>query len=575
MKAKQPSSRASAKRFPIRDRHGLGLFLGLLLSVLPACGDEAAAGARDRIPEPTVAALGLSNQPPRLSTRTAPTPAATAPVAEPRDTELATERWSQEPAPERDADLEHDLSELVDKWFVHARDQRKGKLDGSEVLISVSVRDAETGAVLADLRGERSLRPASNLKLVTSGAGLVLLGPAGVFETRYELSGDQQGAIQSGDLIVRAGGDPIVHDGSFGAVEAYFDVLAQALVQRGVSHVTGDLVLDEGDFLEPGVGPSWPSADQHWRDYCAFAAGLTVNAGVLEAVVTPRAGASNAHVSLHPAPPGLPMSIGVKQITGKINDVRVGATTSKVTVGGKLGKDHDGVTAAFRHPDPVALFASVLRARLEQSGITIAGQSIRRRGPPAAAHLITITSPISDSLVPINTHSNNSVADQLYFKLGHDFGGGGTRAGGQAAVRLALERLGVSTHGLKAVDGSGLSRDNRASPAQLTALLGAALRGVTSGNPNARLFRDSLAVMGESGTLDDRMRRTPAQGNVFAKTGFIDGTSSLAGWTQDSTGRSIVFAIMVNYPSYGGLNNSSWKPMQEAMVLRLITGRQP
>lgn len=558
-----------------QQRAWLGLILGLALAVLPACGNEAAAGERNLAPEPSVAALGLSSQPPRLSVRPNSNAQASTPEVEEPETALATERWSQEPAPERDSELESDLSELVDKWFLHAREQRKGKLDSSEVLISVSVRDAETGAVLADLRGERSLRPASNLKLVTSGAGLVLLGPHGVFETRYELTGEQSGDTHSGDLIVRGGGDPIVHDGSLGAVEAYFDVLAQVLASRGVRHITGDLVLDEGDFLEPGVGPSWPSADQHWRDYCAFAAGLTVNAGVLEAVVTPRAGASKANVSLHPVPPGMPMSIGVKQVTGSINDVRVGATSSKLTVGGKIGHNHDGVTAAFRHPDPVALFASVLRDRLDQAGITIQGNSIRRRGPPAGTHLITITSPISDSLVPINTHSNNSVADQLFFKLGHDFGSGGTRSGGQAAVRLALEQLGVSTHGLKAVDGSGLSRDNRVSPAQLTALLGAALRGVLSGNPNARLFRDSLAVMGESGTLDDRMRRTPAQGNVFAKTGFIDGTSSLAGWAQDSTDRSIVFSIMVNYPSYGGLNNSSWKPMQEAMVLRLITGRQP
>lgn len=496
--------------------------------------------------------------------------APSAPAAEPAVTVEAA--LPSVPLIQRDAALEADLSALVDQWFVHARNVRKGQLNAQAVQVSVSVRDALTGTVLADLRADRSLRPASNLKLVTSAAGLYLLGPAGLFETRYELTGDVQNGVLHGDLIVRAGGDPIVRDGSYGAVEAYFDVLANALAERGIRRIAGQLVLDEADYLEPGPGPSWPSRDQHWKDYCALAAGLTINAGVLETVVTTRAGAGTADVELHPSPTGLPTSLRVSQVPGSINDVRVGATVSKVTVGGKLGAKVPGIQAAFRHPDPVALFASVLEARLARAGIQIDGGSLRRRGPPQGAHLITITSPITDSLVPINTHSNNSVADQLFFKLGHDFGGGGTRAGGEAALRIALDRLGVSTDGLVAVDGSGLSRDNRVSPAQLTALLWAVLRDHSTA-PSAQLFRDSLAVMGRSGTLDDRMRGTSAEGRVFAKTGFIDGTSSLAGWASDPEGRPLVFSIMVNYPSIGGLNNRAWKPMQEAMVLRLIEGR--
>jgi len=534
-------------------RLALGALAALPLALLGGCGSEAAASTGAESVDAATAAAPLA-----------------APADEPRQQDKRTA------ADQRDAGLEADLRELVDVWYLRARNATKRPLPSDEVRVSISVRDARTGAVVADVRAGRSLRPASNLKLVTAAAGLYLLGPEGQFATRYELGGPIEDGVLRGGLVVRAGGDPIVRDGSFGAVEGYFDVLAAELAQRGVRRIAGAVVLDEADYLEPGPGPAWPSKDQHWKDYCALAAGLTINGGVLEAVVTTHTGASHASVELHPAPTGLPTSIGVRQVPGRLNDVRVGATVSKVTVGGKLGEAVPRIEAAFRHPDPIALFGSVLEARLARAQIAIDGGVARRRGPPAGEHLVTITSPITDSLVPINTHSNNSVADQLFLKLGSDFGGGGTRAGGLAALRLALDRLGVSTQGLRAVDGSGLSRDNRVSPAQLTALLWSVLGDL--GQPGrqgeaAELYLDSLAVMGRSGTLEGRMRGTPAEGAVFAKTGFIDGTSGLSGWLQDASGRPLVFSILVNYPTVGGLNNKAWKPMQEAMVARLLEAR--
>lgn len=489
--------------------------------------------------------------------------------------DVAQQAAAKAPVSQRDVALERDLQELVDSWFQHARKASRGKLRSEDTQISVSVRDAKTGAVLADLRAARSLRPASNLKLITTAAALALLGPDGHYLTRFETRGQIAGGVLQGDLIVRAGGDPVVKEGSGGRVEAYFEPLIEALGAAGIDKITGEVVLDEGDFLEPGVGPAWPSSDQHWKDYCAFAAGLTLNGGVLEARVAPGAVGKPASVELHPRPTGLMRRVGVTTKGGSLNDVRVGATSSQVTVKGAIGALTPPVDAAFRHPDPVGLFETVLRSRLDQAGISVEGGFARRRGPPAGELLVAIASPIADSLVPINTHSTNGVADQLFFKLGHDFGKGGTRAGGQKAVRLALDRIGVSSAGLRQVDGSGLSRENRVAPEQLTALCWSALSGFDKGVESARLYKESLAVMGRTGTLEDRMRGTPSEGRVFAKTGFIDGTSALGGLALTQDGRAVIFSILVNYPTLGGLNNSAWKPMQEAMVARLVQGANP
>lgn len=475
-------------------------------------------------------------------------------------------------AHEPSAALERDLAALVDKGFLAAKKLRGGKLSGAETQVSVSVRDARSGAVLADVRAARSMRPASNMKLVTTAAALTLLGTGGEFETRFELAGDVSNGRLEGDLVVRAGGDPVVHDESGGAVEAFFDPLVSALQSKGIRHIAGAVLLDEGDFLEPGPGPAWPSANQRWKDYCALAAGLTLNGGVLEARVTATSPGAAARIELHPVPTGIKTKLGVMTKPGDVNDVRVGATPARVTVGGFIGAKTGVVEAAFRHPDPVGLFGAGLEERLERAGISIDGGVVRRRGPPASEPLLAITSPVLDSLVPINTYSTNGVADQLFFKLGHDFGGGGTREGGQASVERALGELGISLSGLVQVDGSGLSRENRVSPQQLTGLLFGALKGLDQGARAAELFKDSLAVMGQSGTLKTRMRGEPAAGHVFAKTGFIDGTSALSGLIERSDGRKVLFSILVNYPSVSGLNKGAWKPMQEDMVARLYGG---
>jgi D-alanyl-D-alanine carboxypeptidase/D-alanyl-D-alanine-endopeptidase (penicillin-binding protein 4) len=469
--------------------------------------------------------------------------------------------------------LQADLESLVGKWYQTAKQKSKGKLDGDGTQISVHVRDLLSGVTLASIQGDRILRPASTLKVATSAAGLALLGGTGEYRTLFEAAGPIQNGVLDGDLIVHAGGDPLVRNESNGAVESRLDEVARGLLDAGVSRISGSVVLNEGSFLEPGIGPAWPSSNQHWDDYCSLAAGLTINAGVLVAEVTARGVGAKATIAVHPSPHGLKNNYGVSGVKGSVNDVRVGATSTTVTVKGKLGTKAGAVVSDFSHPDPVGMFGSVLLDRLERGGVSVAGGFVRRRGPPVGPNkqpLFILRSPIADSLVPINTHSENGVADQLFFTLGDRFGGGGTRAGGAKAIKLAFETLGIDPKGHIQVDGSGLSRDNRISPIQLTGLLRGVLVGLLESDPLSQRFLDSLAVAGEDGTLATRMRGTEAQGSVFGKTGFIDGTSALSGLAVTTEGRGIIFSIIVNYPTLGGLNNSAWKPMQDAMVLRIF-----
>ncbi len=248
--------------------------------------------------------------------------------------------------------------------------------------------------------------------------------------------------------------------------------------------------------------------------------------------------------------------------------MRVGATATTVTVRGSIPTGTPLYLPDFSHPDPVELFGSVLVGRLKRAGITLEGRVRRQRGMPPGTFVAELRSSVDDALEPINADSRNSVADQLFLALGNALEGDGTRTGAARATAGALARLGVPLEGFRQVDGSGLSRDNRVTARQLTALLeGVLQRGARASG----LYRGSLAVAGRSGTLAERMGGTIADGRVFAKTGWIRGASSLSGYLVAPDGETFVFAILVEYPpGLSGLNTRVFKPLQDELLVRLL-----
>jgi D-alanyl-D-alanine carboxypeptidase/D-alanyl-D-alanine-endopeptidase (penicillin-binding protein 4) len=373
-----------------------------------------------------------------------------------------------------------------------------------------------------------------------------------------------RGDVLEGDLVARAAGDPLFAPG--GVIDASrFAPLVDALSAAGVRRVRGALVLDEGSFLVPGPGPAWPSDDQHWQEYCALAGGFSANGGCLDAVVAAGAVGRPARVGVEPRAHGLVPAFDVTTAAARSRlVVRVSARGGKVTVAGSLPADVPRWTTRFAAPDPVELYGHVLLDALARGGIRVEGGIVRRRGEPTGRPLATLTSPLAALLEPINTESDNALADQVFLALGDRITGSGTRAGGRAATAFALAALDVPVEGLVQVDGSGLSRDNRATARQITALLDAVL---SKDARTGEAFRASLAVAGESGTLQDRMRGLADR--VHAKTGFIGGTSALSGVVETGSGRRLAFSILVEYPVSGGLNTSVWKPLQDDLCAEL------
>jgi D-alanyl-D-alanine carboxypeptidase/D-alanyl-D-alanine-endopeptidase (penicillin-binding protein 4) len=476
-------------------------------------------------------------------------------------------------ANERDPALEGRVRSIVANALAKAAKESGGKVQPSEVTVAVHVRELAVPGDLVALHADRPLRPASNLKLVTTAAALALLGPDWSFDTRFVTQAAVANGRLEGDLVVRAAGDPLFDPELGGAVEPLLVPALDALRAAGVRTIAGDLVLDEGTFQPAAPGPAWPSDKEWWKEHCALAAGFSANAGCLTATVRTGDG-GRASVAVEPRGHGLPEKLSVRTVGAKSAlSIRVGARTGTVIVDGSIPRDVPEWSDRFAVADPVELFGAVLRASLAKHGVKLEGTVVRaRRPPPLGAgerELARVSTPLCSVLGPINQDSNNACADQLFLALGHAAVGQGTRAGGRAATALALERLGLPAGDLVQVDGSGLSRDNRVGARQITALVDAVLRRDAE---SAELFLGSLAVGHASGTLDDRMKDPRLAGRVHAKTGFINGTSSLSGVLDAADGRTLVFSILVEYPNHPGLNQSCWKPMQDALCLALVEG---
>ncbi len=244
---------------------------------------------------------------------------------------------------------------------------------------------------------------------------------------------------------------------------------------------------------------------------------------------------------------------GVRQVTGRLYEddsifdrLRGVADSGYATspyIGPLSGLSFDsgyrGSISQGFSSDPAKLAAAKLAGALRAAGVSVRTQ-IARAVTPAGAHtLASVRSPTMSQIVAAtDVYSNNFVAEMLVKLLGAHFGGAGTTAAGAQVVERFARSQGS---GIQAVDGSGLTRGNHASPQQVVNLL-QAIRQSSIGEE----FVEDLALAGHSGTVADRMHGTAADGRCRTKTGTLTGVSALSGVCFNRSGHTMVFSILMN-----------------------------
>ena len=344
------------------------------------------------------------------------------------------------------------------------------------------VVDAETGEAVCTRAAQRPRPLASNMKLFTTSTALARFGPRYRIETKLLSDGTvgPEGVLH-GSLYLQGGGDPAL------GVPAFYD-----------------------RFLG-GLGTNLFALKQQVRE-----AGIRAVTGRLYAddtVFDRLRGVADS---------GYATSSYIGPLSGLAFDSGYGDTR-----------------AAGFASDPAKLAGETLAASLRQAGTTISPVVALAKTPPGAAPLATVRSPEMSRLVATtDVYSDNFFAEMLMKLIGARFGGEGSTQAGDRVV----ERFARGHHsGVHAVDGSGLTRSNRASPLQVVSLL-EAMRDTRVGDQ----FVQDLALAGRDGTVADRMRGTAAGGRCRTKTGTLTGVSNLSGYCFNASGRVMIFSILMS-----------------------------
>jgi len=436
-------------------------------------------------------------------------------------------------------------------------------------MVGIKVTSLETGRVLFEENGSKLLRPASNMKLYTVAAALDRLSPDYRFETSvYAAARPDAAGILHGDLTIYGRGDPSIA-ARFNGGDYFKGIndLAAQIAAAGVKRVEGDLVGDETYFTGPRYGSGWNWEDLQWW-YGAEVSALTVNDNALDLFVKPGS-AVGAPAVITTGPPDPLLAIVNRVLTGAKGSKREltlhrGLGADALEIHGSIPLDDRGYAAGVGISHPGLLFVYLLRSSLAQRGVIFTGKS---RTVPAPAYAngpvtsrpagsIEIASMQSPplSLIAAQTlkPSQNLYTELILRTLGRVVppspGSSDTprtsEEAGLEIVKTFLKEAGVDTRGLALTDGSGLSRND-----MITAEASVQLLTYMGRHRYAGVFRDALPIAGVDGTLRNRMKGTPAENNVRAKTGSLSSASSLAGYLTTAGGENLVFSIMVNnYP---------------------------
>jgi D-alanyl-D-alanine carboxypeptidase/D-alanyl-D-alanine-endopeptidase (penicillin-binding protein 4) len=399
-------------------------------------------------------------------------------------------------------------------------------------------------------RADAPMNPASVMKLVTTYAGLDLLGTNYLWPTRVHAQGEVGGGVLRGNLVIEGGGDPKL-------VVERLAALLQAIQDKGVRVVRGDILLGNRVFELP---PHDPAAfdDDPLRPYNAGPDGLLVNFGALVLKFSPDPATGRVRVETEPPIAGVAVPADVPGAPGGCGDWR-----------GRLGLDFSDATQvrfaggyplacgdqqwAVTYPDAAWFAPRVIEAMWRASGGALTGQ-VRWLGGPvprSAKPLVTgFSLPLGSIIADINKFSNNVMAQQLFLTLSAAESGG-ARRGSFERSRERVARWWRERFGLRAApvagNGAGLSRDARISAASLVALL----QQAASDPVASSTFMQSLSIAGVDGTmahLADRRPGSVAIGRAELKTGTLRNVVAVAGYVQGRSGRTYAVAGLVNDP---------------------------
>jgi serine-type D-Ala-D-Ala carboxypeptidase/endopeptidase (penicillin-binding protein 4) len=478
-----------------------------------------------------------------------------------------TPALSQQPAPANTkpatlAELQERITELFDQpKFSSAR-------WGARIITT-------DGRIIFERDADKAFMPASNMKLYTTAAALDAFGPKFRIKTSVYATTQIEKGVLHGDLIFYGRGDPNLsprfesddpkrYSDFFPANNiSAIDKLADQIKARGLKTIAGNLIGDDSYFAGDLLGHGWEWDDTQFY-YGAEVSALTVNDNVVTFTVSPA-----KKIGEKPVIKVQPITKYVRIVnnatTVNTGQTRIGVNrplnSNDVEFFGTIPRKANEITINIAIHDPAAFAATLLREALARRGIRLRGRIEKRDATARLAEPFddsTLTEiakvesqPMSEMLKVVNKQSQNLHAELLLRQLGtrhNEYGMLDEYGRPKQTVILGniergrfLKKAGLEIEPLSLRDGSGLARQDLVTPRSTSRLLEFMLT-----HPHSDVFRESLALAGVDGTLENRMRETDAFNNFHGKTGTLSYVNSLSGYVTTHRGQVLIFSIMGN-----------------------------
>ena len=417
--------------------------------------------------------------------------------------------------------------------------------------ISVVAQPLDHGGRTWSLHPHTPRLTASTVKLYTTYAALVKIGPATTLKTEVWQNGS--------DLIIVGSGDPSM------TVERLSSLLRQLRAQ-GIKDIRGNIVLDRSRFGPASALAFDPTAfdGKPMRPYNVGPDALLLNFRAIQVVLTPQNGSVLARLETPLA--GSELDNQLQPGEGPCNDWKDGVQSSisgnfKITLKGKFprscapqtlqlaahGADLAGEAGANKYAE------ALIRGLWQEMGGSWNGKAVSGSKPASATLVASSESqPVAQLVRDINKFSNNVMARQLFLLLSD---APSTQAGAEQALRQTLAVRNVPMKHLVIENGSGLSRKEATTAEEMTGLL-----RVIWNDPRMPEMLSSLPIGGTDGTLKKNKNNGGDTGRIRLKTGSLENARTAAGYVQDNSGRWHTLVVMIQdskaTANYGALREA-------------------
>ncbi|MGH9702209.1 MAG: D-alanyl-D-alanine carboxypeptidase/D-alanyl-D-alanine endopeptidase [Candidatus Acidiferrales bacterium] len=442
------------------------------------------------------------------------------------------------------------------------------------------VVDAQTGESIYELNADRYFVPASNTKIFTTALALATFGAEYRFRSTIETLGtlNETGTL-SGDLVFVGRGDPDLSNHKLpfqdrlqreGPANRVLAELADGVAAKGVKEIDGDIVGDDSYFPYDPYPAGWTVGDLFFG-FGAPVSAISYNDNSLSLEVQPA------------ERPGIPALVSMEPCDGSDSvayDISTGELNSKMKfevvrqfgspstlLHGSIPLSAPPTKLDLAMSDPAACVARELKKLLEARGIRVKGQARVHHAPPQEPGVLSappsevqpapqalvlaehFSMPLIEVVRLLAKVSQNLHAEILLRAVAREKTGVGSTEAGLKVEQDFLKSAGVPEGEVLLEDGSGLTRDNLVTPRAMITLL-----RYISAQPWGAAYISTLPIAGKDGTLENRLKHTPAAERIQAKTGSLERVRSMSGFATTVSGKHLIFAMFENNTSQSGID---------------------